>query len=260
MEMLLRLIRKQGGGTVVWQQLTSKQFAEGVVGHADTVLVPVGSVEAHGLHLPLGSDNLAPESLCQRVERHHPDRIVVAPTMSYGHGWELAEWPGSVSLSSRLVADYAAEVGRGLAQWGMRQIVFVNGHAGNIGPLIEAQERIAERSVRVLLVNWWLDFGQEILAVVDEQGHAGEDETSVMLAVQEELVHLDEAMQNPHRLKWPGIKSREVLTRGFRYAMTGSAKSASREKGEAILALVESRMLEMIEDLWADRVFDERRD
>ncbi len=243
-----------------WQQLSTKEFADRVVGRADTVLIPVGSVEAHGPHLPLGADNLTPEAICQRIERGHPDRIVVAPTIAYGHTWELAKWPGTLSLSSRLVADYATEVGQAMVAWGMRQVIFVNGHGGNVGPLTEAMERIAESSARVLLINWWLDFSQDILTVTTGQGHAGEDETSALLAVCPDLVDMTAAQQNPNRMRWTGMKAQDILDRKFRHALTGNAKLASQAKGEAILNLVEQRIFQLLDDLWADRLFDERRD
>jgi creatinine amidohydrolase len=243
-----------------WQELTSKGFSERAIGHADTVLIPIGSVEAHGLHLPLGADNLAPEAICRRLEQRYPDRIMVAPTIAYGHTWSLERWPGTLSLSSRLVADYATEVGQAMAAWGMRQIVFVNGHGGNVGPLTEAMERIAERSARVCLINWWLDFSHDILTVVEGQGHAGEDETSVMLALHGEWVTMADAQFNPYRLRFSRIRAEDILEKQLRHAMTGDARAATREKGEAILALVDQRAAQILEDLWADRLFDERRD
>lgn len=246
--------------TVYWQNLTTKAFSERVVGFADTVVVPVGSISAHGLHLPLGADNFAPEALCQRLEAKHPERIVIAPTIAYGHAWDLARWPGTLSISGRLVADYAAEVGRTMAAWGMRHVVFMNGHAGNIGPLTDAMERIAELGCRVLLINWWLDFSAEIDGVVSEQGHAGEAETSILLAVREDLVYMADARSNPYRRQGVKITSQDMGEKAFRHAMIGAAQSATRAKGTAILERVDERLVQILEDVWADRLFDERRD
>ena len=243
-----------------WQELTTKAFAETAVGRVDTVLIPVGSVEAHGLHLPLGSDNYAPEALCRQLERRYPERVAVAPTIAYGHAWELANWPGTLSLSSRVVADYAAEVGRATVNWGMRHVIFMNGHGGNVGPLTEALERVAELGAKALLINWRQDFSAEILTVASAQGHAGEDETSVLLAIHKDLVFMQDAQENPHRQRALRIKSEDMLEKRFRHALTGNAKPSSAEKGEQILSLIDQRLADLIEDVWADRLFEERRD
>ncbi len=242
-----------------WQEMTTKTFADHAVGHMDTVLIPVGSVQAHGLHLPLGSDSYVPEALCRRLEAHFPDRVLIAPTLAYGHSWGLARWPGTISLSSRLVAAYASEVGEQLAGWGMRHVVFINGHGGNIGPLTEAMERVAEVGSRAVLINWWIDFRDDILQVVTETGHASEDETSVMLAVRQDLVRMGDAESNPYRLRRVLVISEDLLDKAMRHAVAGNPKRGSREKGEAILKTVEQRLVQLMEDVWADRLFEETR-
>ncbi len=241
-----------------WQEMSTKTFADYAVGHMDTVLIPVGSVEAHGLHLPLGSDNFVPEALCRRVEAHFPDRVLVVPTLAYGHSWTLSRWPGTISLSSRLVAAYAAEVGEQLAGWGMRNVVFVNGHGGNIGPLTEAMERVAEVGSRAVVINWWLDFRDDILKVTTETGHAGEDETSVMLAVRQDLVRMGDAESNPYRLRKVRVISEDLLDKAMRHAVVGNPKGGSREQGETILRTVEQRLVQLMEDVWADHLFEQK--
>ena len=237
-----------------WEQLTSRRFGE-VMGQVDTALMPIGTVEAHGMHCPLGSDNLAPSELCRRVEARHPDRVLVAPAIPYGHSWELEEWPGTLSLSSGVFEAYVAEVGKALVRWGMRNIVFVNGHGGNAGALGHAAETIADLGARVILTNWWIDYRDDILTVTTGQGHAGEDETSVALAIRPDLVDMAHAGYNPYRPRFR-FKDQTARKTTLRHAVTGDGRGGTAEKGERILELVTDRLAALLEDVWEDRLFN----
>ncbi|MDA8194570.1 MAG: creatininase family protein [Thermaerobacter sp.] len=238
-----------------WERLTTKAFREQVLGHVDTAILPTGSVEAHGQHCPLGTDNIAPAQFAQRVEALYPERLLVMPAIPYGHTWDLAEWPGTLSIPGEVFGRYVAAVGQAAAGWGMANVVILNGHGGNIGPLTTAMEDMAEHGARVVLVNWWLDYREDILRVVAGQGHAGEDETSVMLAMAGSWVQMEDASFNPlvprYRIKDTGLASRHL-----RHATTGDGRGGTREKGEQIIALVTERLKQLLEDLWADRLFD----
>jgi creatinine amidohydrolase len=237
-----------------WERLTTRRFGE-LVGRVTTALLPTGTVEAHGLHCPLGTDNLAPEEFCRRLEARYPDRVLVAPTIPYGHSWELEEWPGTLSIPAAAFRSYVAEVGKAMVRWGIRDLVIINGHGGNTGALTEAAEEIADAGARVTLTNWWIDFASDILTVTAGQGHAGEDETSVMLAVAEDLVEMEHAVFNPYRPRYR-VKDQAARKTTLRHAVTGDGRSGTREKGERILALVTDRLDQLLQDLWADRLFD----
>ncbi len=221
----------------------------------DTVLLPVGTVEAHGMHCPLGADNLAPAELCRRLEARHPDRLLVAPPIPYGHSWDLEAWPGTLSIPSGVFEAYVAEVGKALVRWGMRHIVVVNGHGGNSGALAHAAEAVADVGARVALTNWWIDYRDDILTVTAGQGHAGEDETSVVLAIRPDLVDMGHAGVNPYR---PRFRVKDQAARGtlLRHAVTGDGRAGTADKGERILSLVTDRLDQLLQDLWDDRLFD----
>ncbi|AEJ41584.1 creatininase subfamily protein [Sulfobacillus acidophilus TPY] len=238
-----------------WENLTTKSFQEQVLGQINTALLPVGSVEAHGQHCPLGTDNLAPTYFCRQLEERYPDRVLVLPAIPYGHTWDLAGFAGTLSIGAETLTHYVRDVGRAVGRWGITRLVVVNGHGGNIGPITAAMEDIADDGVLVVLVNWWLDFSADILTVVQSQGHAGEDETSVMLAIAGPLVNQADASFNPYRPRYR-MKGRGLEQQLLRHATTGDGRSATREKGEEIVERVMQRLSQLLEDLWADRLFD----
>ena len=237
-----------------WEQLTTRRFAEEMPA-VHTVLLPTGTVEAHGLHGPLGTDNYHPAALASRLEARHPERLLVAPAIPYGHSWELEEWPGTLSIPAEAFQQYVAVVGLSMLRWGMRDIVIINGHGGNTGALSHAAEAIADAGGRVVITNWWLDFSQEIRTVTGGQGHAGEDETSVMLALHPTWVEMDHAVFNPKRPKYR-VKDRPHRQVTLRNAVTGDGRAGTSEKGERILNLVVDGLDALLGDLWSGELFE----
>lgn len=238
-----------------WDQVTSKTFRDQILGKIDTAILPIGSVEAHGQHCPLGTDNMAPWYFCQQLEQRFPDKLLILPAIPYGHTWELANFAGTLSVSTDTFARYVADVGKAALGWGIQNIVLMNGHGGNTPALNAVMEEIAELGGQTVLINWWIDYKEDILTVTAGQGHAGEDETSVMLAIAGPLVKMDDASFNPYRAKYK-VKAMGLHEKNLRHATTGDGRTATREKGEKILELCTDRMVELLEDLWADNLFE----
>jgi len=231
------------------EELTWPDF-EAVKGKVRTVLLPVGSVEAHGKHLPLGTDVFAPVEICRRVEellKRKGIDVLVAPPIWYGHSFSLNVYSGTVNVRASAFRDYVREVMRELADEGFERIVLLNGHGGNVYPLVEAGEELVEEreNVEVWLINWWIDFRDEIFRVCDSQGHAGEDETSVILAIRPELVRMDAA--EGRKVKY-GIRiiKKDMGFEELPGAINDDPKGASAEKGEKILEAVSRRIAGMI--------------
>lgn len=237
-----------------WDALTTKDFKETVLNHIDTAILPIGSVEAHGQHCPLGTDNFAPWHLSQALESQYPDRLLVMPAIPYGHTWELANFSGTLSVPNDAFSRYVAEVGKAALTWGIHNLILMNGHGGNTPALNGVMEEIAEHGGRAVLINWWIDYSQDILTVTQGQGHAGEDETSVMLAVAGPLVKMEDASFNPYRAKYK-VKATGLHDKNLRHATTGDGRGGTKEKGEKIIELVTGRIAELLEDVWADNLF-----
>lgn len=153
-----------------------------------TVLLPVGTLEAHGV-IPNGADILVPDSMARRLAPALD--ALVAPSLNYGVNSSLDEYPGTFGISEDVLREVAEQVMRGLAASGFRNIVVLNGHGPNFGPLnAAAREVFRNTEARILVVNWWSVTPDITEAVYGSQGgHAGNNETAAVLALRPDLVH-----------------------------------------------------------------------
>ncbi|MDN5913851.1 MAG: mycofactocin biosynthesis peptidyl-dipeptidase MftE [Pseudonocardia sp.] len=156
---------------------------------ARTLVVPVGSVEQHGPHLPLDTDVRVATAVATGV--HDGDRsLVLAPALSYGAAGEHEGFPGTVSLGHEALRAVLVEYGRSACRWASR-LVLVNGHGGNVATLIEAVTLLRHEGRDA----GWIPC---VPARADADGipldaHAGRVETSLMLALAPQLVRTDAA-------------------------------------------------------------------
>ena len=153
-----------------------------------TVLIPAGTVEPHGV-INNGADNLVPYEMALRLAPQV--NALVAPTIPYGVTVTLNEYPGALGVSAATYETYAYEVLLGLADAGFRNLIVLNGHGPNGPPLNRAAERVfRETDARILVTDWWTmtaDLVQDVYGT--EGGHAGNNETGAVLAVRPDLVH-----------------------------------------------------------------------
>jgi mycofactocin system creatininase family protein len=198
---------------------------------AVTLLVPVGSTEQHGPHLPLDTDT----RIADAVARGAADRLgpgtLVAPPVGFAAAGEHEAFPGTVSIGRDALRTVLLELGRSAGRWA-RRLMFVNGHGGNAEVLTEVVElhRAEGRDVR------W--FGCAPPDGFPRDAHAGRTETSLMLALAPELVRLDRAAAGNveplpallPRLRAGGVRA--VSANG----VLGDPTGASAEEGAALLA------------------------
>ncbi len=154
---------------------------------APILLVPVGSTEQHGPHLPLATDTIIAEELAGRAI-HHTDGLMIGPTISVSASGEHADFPGTLSIGSTVMSSVIVELVRS-ADWAAG-VVLVNGHGGNHEAVVDAVSTVTAEGRRALA--WWptwphrRDGGPADL-------HAGRIETSMMLAIDPGLVRLERA-------------------------------------------------------------------
>lgn len=223
---------------------TSDNFKENLH-KSDIVIVPVGSVEAHGHHLPLGTDIFSPRLFCERLNEKIGDEVWIAPEIPYGQSYDLSVYPGTIHIPSEVLAEYAYYVGKSLYNNGFKKLIFLNGHGGNINALNLANEKLMELGLDVMNINWWLDFSKEILTVTTSQGHGGEDETSAILYYDEKLVKMEKATKNTNKPLLP-IRYKERGKIIFKDAITGDATLASKAKGEKIFNKLTDKIIDII--------------
>ena len=225
-----------------------KQF-EDFQASVNTVLIPIGMIEAHGPHCALGTDVLIPREFVKRLEDEMGDRILMAPEITYGHSWGLAPFAGTIDVSAEAFSNYVYEICKGFHQNGFENILLFNGHGGNNSSLDIVTEKLADLSVRTLTINWFIDYREDIKTIAPDPGHAGEDETSLVLAINEEYAYTE------------GVGSHEIpLPKRFRFkeggktlypeAFSGNAEAATSEKGEQLYQLLTGLIVKDIEKLW----------
>ncbi|NJE25526.1 creatininase family protein [Thermococcus sp. MV5] len=230
------------------EELSWEEFAK-MKKSIRAVLIPVGSVEAHGKHLPLGTDVFAPLEISRRIEKKLKKKgigIFIAPPVWYGHSFVLNVYPGTINVKADTLRRYIRDILDEFALEGFKELIVLNGHGGNIYPIVEAAEEIAEKhDVEILLINWWIDFKEEILKVCSSQGHAGEDETSVMLVITPELAKMEKAKGEKRVLPVRVIK-RDIGLEVFPNGINDDPRGATREKGEQILEIVSDKIAEIL--------------
>ncbi len=154
-----------------------------------TVLVPVGSCEQHGPHLPIGTDTLIAVTIAERAAARVTG-CVIAPPLAITASGEHQGFPGTLSIGSEAMSMVVVEVARS-ATWAER-VVFVNAHGGNADALRAASAVFARERRNALI--WWPDVRG--LAPAGDL-HAGHVETSIMLAVHPHLVRTDRMSPGP---------------------------------------------------------------
>ncbi len=176
-------------------------------------VVPVGVVEEHGAHLPLGMDSFAAEAYTASAAPCLEEagyEVVVAPTINYGVARAAIDFPGTLSLEPDTLRSLVVDIGRSLARHGLKRLVLLNGHRDlhHMKALDDAKKiLVQDKAVQVLCVGFVSD--PEVTAACyregvkqlyksprpDREGHGGESETSLALNCFPQLVNR-EAMNN----------------------------------------------------------------
>ncbi|WP_416968008.1 mycofactocin biosynthesis peptidyl-dipeptidase MftE [Streptomyces sp. 4F14] len=190
------------------------------------VLVPVGSTEQHGPHLPLDTDTVVADAVARRAAREFPGALV-APALAYGASGEHAGFPGTVSIGREALHAVLVEVARSLALWAGR-VVLVNGHGGNTATVADAARILREEGHDLAWTGCEIPGGD---------AHAGRTETSLMLHLAPEHVRLDAAVAGDTRPLADLML--ELVARGVRAVspngVLGDPAGASAEEGRRTL-------------------------
>ena len=204
------------------------------IGAAPTVLVPVGSLEQHGPHLPLDTDARIAAAVARRAAAGDP-ALLLAPPLAYGASGEHEGFPGTLSIGHEALRAVLVELGRSAARWAGR-LLFVNGHGGNLPtvPDAVAQLRYEGRDVA------WTG-----CVVPGGDAHAGRTETSLMLHVEPRAVR--EALAERGETTPVGELLPRLRAEGVRAVspdgVLGDPAGASAAEGAALLADLSARLV-----------------
>lgn len=150
----------------------------------DTIMIPIGSIENHGLHLPLGTDTIIPDKIAQLINERSD--ILIAPTINYGATDDLASFAGTISLGTEGLIQLLKTICDGFYNHGFRHFMILNGHGGNSSAIQSVGMHLYKKGAYLANLNWWLMAGQ--MNPEWAGGHGGGEETAGVMAARPELI------------------------------------------------------------------------
>jgi creatinine amidohydrolase len=245
--------------------LTSTQVAEALAGPAVPVaLLPIGAVEAHGPHAPLGTDTLISAGMCRRavaaLAAEAEAHILILPPLAYGVTRCAAAFPGTIGVGEETLHGLVVEVCESLAGQGLRHIAIVNNHfePAHVTTLRRAVETLNGRGgTRVRLLDLTRRGNASRLTPEFQSGscHAGRYETSLVLAEAPELVDGTRMAGLPaHAVNMPAALAAgatDFAAMGMTQAYCGAPAEATAEEGDATYAALTEMLVELVRELVA---------
>ena len=229
--------------------LTTKQI-ECIDKNEGVVILPIGAVEQHGPHLPLLTDTIIANGALNLTLRQLPTetKVWALPPMSYGKSNEHVHFPGTITLSAATLSAVLHDIGESIARAGFRRFAFLNGHGGNIALLNSVARDIRESTGLMVFCIHGIQYGKPDFDISEKEWklglHAGETETSLILALQPDLVDMKKAVA-----EYPALPDSETdlfFTGNASFAWLADDWSASGVFGDATLGTAEKghRLLE----------------
>lgn len=217
-------------------------FAQGAM-----VVLPTGSIEQHGPHLPLMVDTCAVTHIAREAGTRAAGRVplVVAPVVHYGVSHHHLAFAGTMSVTSRIYVDTIKELARCLYRHGVRKLVLLNGHGGNQNPnAVIAHSLVNEEGLDMAIgsASYWTIAAQALVAAGANEvaprfpGHAGGFETSLMLALRPDLVQLPQRQAPSADLD----SAPHAVEHGAFERAGGTSDDAARANAEAGRKLLEA--------------------
>jgi creatinine amidohydrolase len=248
-----------------WMDMTWQDIAGAATGRWIAVL-PLAAVEQHGPHLPLGVDTYIAEAYLARVEKILPAELPVTflPVQRVGISAEHLSFPGTLTLSAATAIAAWTELGESLTRAGVRKLVLVTSHGGNVAAMEIVARDLRTRLGMLAVTVGWHRFGYPDGAFGSEEKkhgiHGGDIETSLMLAAQPETVRMDKAanatpasIAMAREFKWLSA----YRPAGFAWmtqdlnpsGSLGDARQATAEKGEASLMQGAQAFVELLGEI-----------
>jgi creatinine amidohydrolase len=235
-----------------------------IVKQQPVVILPVGSTEDHGYHLPLDVDNFLSWEVCEEAARRAPDEMLLLPQIPYGFEDHHMDFPGTITVTSRHMMDFVIDITKSVARHGFKKILIVDGHGSNM-PLLDlaARQTVVETDAHCGLVAWWsLDRPANArILTSDVQSHADEIETAVYLHLNTEAVQMDKAVREEKladsRFYWrgsfrgkgaPPLLLMDHWSRLTASGVIGDATAATVEKGKQLFEAAVEGLVELVRE------------
>jgi creatinine amidohydrolase len=239
---------------VRYDELTWPEMRE-AASRQPVVLLPFGTVEDHGPHLPVNTDNVIVEAICLEAAGRAPGEMLVMPLLAYGLDEHHMDFPGTISVDMQTLLAHLADVAGSVARHGFSHVLIVNGHGSNAAIAdLAARQVVLETGIvcGAMSPNAAIDptLAEPTLSQMRRSGpggiaHAGEYETAMMLHLRPDLVQMDKAVREMGQLKleyfnWdhaePSVLSwQDWWSRMSESGVCGDPTVATAEFGRALL-------------------------
>ncbi len=230
------------------------------------VMIPIASIEQHGPHLPLGTDTMILEGVLKEVMNRSEDLpLLVTPLLPIGKSNEHMPFKGTLTLSYQTLLSIVTDIVRSIARHGFKKVVIFNSHGGNTEVLTSLSRDLRDEfEIQAYVIDWWFtDFWADILAKYQESPrdgvfHAGELESSLMLALRPELVKIDLFKTSFPREKLRNNRYVTILgpvTMGWRSnditdsGVIGDPTKATAEKGRIFLDFAADKIVDIVKEI-----------
>jgi creatinine amidohydrolase len=235
------------------------------------VLLPTGSTEQHGPHLPLDTDAYLVEAVCMEVGRRAPDRVLVLPTVSYGLNMHHIDFPGTIHIEPETFIAFCLNITKSVAYHGFKKILLVNGHGSN-GPLVNLVARKTVLATDSLCAAvGYMSLALEAYEAIREtpvMAHADEFETSLYLYLAPERVRFDQAvaggdvvgkfLSSDSTSNYP-VRFNDYWGRWTTCGVHGDPTAATAEKGKVLFEAAVSGLIQVVDE-WRSWSVAERSD
>ncbi|MEM6633016.1 MAG: creatininase family protein [Bacteroidota bacterium] len=248
---------------MIWDQLTT--FELDAIDASTPVILPIAATEQHGPHLPLATDRMIGEFMCQQLHNALPNRVLVLPSMQVGCSDHHMDFSGTLTLSHRNFLDCASDLLSSAAHHDFYNFIIFNSHGGNqgIGQVLLEDFGYENPDYNVVFTTWWRLAHEALMDITitgpGGVGHAGEFETSLMLYIAPELVRKDLIIkgENQDTFNWNDADMLRGSKAGLYRAMDemtpngvfGDPTSSSATQGELIVEAVVKELVQVVEDM-----------
>lgn len=247
-----------------WGNLKTTDFDKIDLSNAIAIM-PTGSIEQHGPHLPLCVDAKITEGILKKVMEMTPNEldVLVLPVLPIGKANEHEDYKGTLSLATNTIINYWMDIANSVVRTGLKKILILNGHGGqtNITQIVARELRVMN-DVLVVPINWWSLRPKEHLYTENEYFygvHGGAEETSVMLHLSRDLVDENEICDFTPKA-YDSLKEFPLLhMAGVNYAWKakdlnesgacGNASLSSSEDGVKIVDECSSMIIELLREM-----------